>query len=267
MLAKLRLELADDSLTYRQSSLLQGVLFERVDSDTARVMHQQALHPYSQYLQREGGKTAWYIQTLTDEAFGHMIQPLLSAEFTGFDLEKTGRHIEIVSKKLSTVQDRQLIDEFNTVPADRAQGLRFVTPTAFRQNGSFCLLPEPRLVYQSLMARYSCSSSDYEMTDQDTLDQLEQNTIITRYQLRTETFPLEGKNIPGFAGTVFYRINGPETMRRYARLLFHFGEYCGIGVKTGIGMGAVRLLEKTGTERRQSSGQRTDQLYHSGTTA
>ena len=32
-------------------------------------------------------------------------------------------------------------------------------------------------------------------------------------------------------------------MARYARLLFRFGEYAGVGIKTAMGMGALRIKE------------------------
>jgi CRISPR-associated endoribonuclease Cas6 len=37
-------------------------------------------------------------------------------------------------------------------------------------------------------------------------------------------------------------------MARYARLLFKFGQYSGIGIKTSMGMGAYRLIEKRRNE-------------------
>ena len=39
------------------------------------------------------------------------------------------------------------------------------------------------------------------------------------------------------------RIHGTDTMSRYARLLFRFGEYSGVGIKSSIGMGAMRIVE------------------------
>ena len=35
-------------------------------------------------------------------------------------------------------------------------------------------------------------------------------------------------------------MKGSETIARYIRLLFHFGEFSGVGIKTGMGMGAIR---------------------------
>ena len=43
-------------------------------------------------------------------------------------------------------------------------------------------------------------------------------------------------------GSLSIRLHGNDTISRYARLLFSFGEYSGIGIKSSIGMGALKLL-------------------------
>ena len=41
-------------------------------------------------------------------------------------------------------------------------------------------------------------------------------------------------------GKIGIKVKGSETIARYIRLLFHFGEFSGVGIKTGMGMGAIR---------------------------
>ncbi len=81
------------------------------------------------------------------------------------------------------------------------------------------------------------------MCDQETLGQLTENSSIEKYRLRSTCFPLEGVKIPAFMGELGIYISGTETMARYARLLFRFGEYAGVGIKTAMGMGALRIKE------------------------
>jgi CRISPR-associated endoribonuclease Cas6 len=87
------------------------------------------------------------------------------------------------------------------------------------------------------------------MIDEDTLEQLIQNSVVSRYRLKTGVFPVEGRTIPGFIGTISIRFYGTETMMRYIRMLFQFGEYSGIGIKTGIGMGAIQIVEGDNVDR------------------
>ncbi len=93
------------------------------------------------------------------------------------------------------------------------------------------------------MNKYSASSTDMEMYDAETLEQLVSNSEITQYKLRSVQFPLEGIKIPSFKGELTIKINGTITMAKYARLLARFGEYSGVGIKTAIGMGGLRLKE------------------------
>jgi CRISPR/Cas system endoribonuclease Cas6 (RAMP superfamily) len=39
------------------------------------------------------------------------------------------------------------------------------------------------------------------------------------------------------------RLHGPDTLARYVRFLLRFGEYSGVGIKTAIGMGGIRIKE------------------------
>ena len=59
MYAKLRIELDSSQISYQQSSNLQGVLMEQIDTDYAQELHQYSLNPYSQYVVKEKDKTVW----------------------------------------------------------------------------------------------------------------------------------------------------------------------------------------------------------------
>ena len=96
------------------------------------------------------------------------------------------------------------------------------------------------MIYRSLMKKYSIVS-EQNMYDEDTLEQLVNYSNITRYRLQSTLFPLEGVVIPSFKGNISVRIHGSDTMSRYARLLLSFGEYSGVGIKSSIGMGAIKL--------------------------
>ena len=54
---------------------------------------------------------------------------------------------------------------------------------------------------------------------------------------------MEGVKIPGFKGDITIRIGGPQQMSNMAWMLAKFGEYAGVGIKTGIGMGAIKVLD------------------------
>lgn len=248
MLAKLTMKLLTEGADfgYYQSSNLQGVLMNQLEGGYAEELHAPGLKPYSQYV-AGGDPPEWTVSVLTQEDYQKMILPLLDPAFAEFELEKKGIHIRILSKELRTIRKKELLDEFYADQYSRYLNLEFLTPTAFKSSGRYIIMPEVRLIYQSLMNKYSAASEDMDMYDEDTLEQLTGCSEIIRYRLKSTVFPLEGVKIPSFKGELCIRITGTAAMARFARLLARFGEYSGVGIKTAIGMGAIRI--KNGEER------------------
>lgn len=45
-------------------------------------------------------------------------------------------------------------------------------------------------------------------------------------------------------GKITIKIRGTQTMTNFANMLFKFGNYSGVGIKTSIGMGAIYANQK-----------------------
>lgn len=244
MLAELRMELETEGsgLRYHQSSNMQGVLMDQIDTDYAEKLHSQGLKPYSQCL-LSGVQTQWSVKTFTREAYQEIILPLLDDRFARFTIEKKDIHVTIREKDLKTLRKQELLNEFYSNTCSRYLNLEFLTPTAFKSNGNYVIMPDAKYIYQSLMNRYSAASPDMEMYDPETLDHLISHSSIVQYKLRSVLFPIEGIKIPSFKGELSLKISGPGTMAKYARLLARFGEYAGVGIKTAMGMGGLQIKE------------------------
>ena len=248
MLNSLRLVL-DKDLDYKQSSLLQGVLFEHVDSDYVNQMHQQNMHPYSQYISRVGDKSVWVINTLTDESKEKIIDPLSKEDFSSFKLkQKNGEEVHIIERSLTGIDRKTLLNDFYENKPTRKIRINFLTPTAFKHNGIYVILPDLRLLYQSLMMKYSASSEQLNMIDEDTLNEMVSDSFVSGYRLSSRVFPMEHTTVPGFVGNVTISFRGKSTVLQYIRLLFRFAEYSGVGIKTGMGMGAVQIVKENDDE-------------------
>lgn len=250
MLSELRMKLEtdDDTINYYQSSNLQGVLMEQIDNIYAEQLHQQGLNPYSQHIEQNGNDIVWVVNTLNKEAYQNMIFPLLAGEFQEFQIEKKNLPVRIARKDLVIVNKQDLLEEFYQKPADKLLHIQFLTPTAFKQQGRYVIMPDLRLIYQSLMNKYSASSDDMEMYDEETLEQMVACSDIVQYRLKSCFFPMEGAKIPAWKGEITIRIFGTDTLARYVRFLVRFGQYSGVGIKTAMGMGAIRLKSKEGTK-------------------
>lgn len=253
MYRSLILELDDDSIDYRKSSNLQGVLFENISTEYAEILHEQNLHPYSQYLEKTSDKILWHINTLDDEAGCQIIDTLKKDEFSSFVIKKTNQKINIISKTEHSVNQSDLMKEFYDNESQRYLDLRILTPTSFKQQGRYVIYPDLRLIFQSLMNKFSAVLPDVQMSDEETLEQLVNSSQITRYNLRSCTFPMEGVKIPSFMGRITIKCNGSGTMSNFIRLLLRFGEFSGIGVKTGMGMGAIKIEERGSDNGKQTN--------------
>ena len=75
------------------------------------------------------------------------------------------------------------------------------------------------------------------------MEQVARHIRIVRYSLRTAVYFLENTKITGYMGRITLVIRGPEPLARLAGALLSFAEYCGIGIKTALGMGAVKIKQ------------------------
>ncbi len=245
MLARLSMLLDAKDLDYRKSSLLHGALMERLDTNYASFLHQQQMHPYSQHICKTADGIVWHIQTLNKDAFENIIQPCRNgADY--FELKHSGEKINIISQSLEIKEKKELLADFYNEQAERSFSIEMITPTSFKQNGRYFILPDVRLLCQNLMQRYSVTSGNVDMIDSEAMEQIVENTFVSRHRIKSVLFPLEGHSVPGFCGNVTLRCQGTETMTRYLRLLLRFGEYAGIGIKTAVGMGAMRIRRDKG---------------------
>ena len=248
MLTRLSMKLtplAGEAPDWRHGSRLQGALLERIDPAYGDYLHRQGLHPYSQYVETTSQGPVWRLNTIGEEARREIIEPLLGGEDT-FELD-TGAKFIVADRSIKEVSRSSLVASFYEDNAPRSYTVAFLTPTAFRQNRRYSLWPDSRLICQSLMLKYGAATGDAGMTDDETLEELAAHTFVTRYRLRSLVFPLEGTVIPGFVGEATFRSDGTETMTRYLRLLLTFGEFSGVGIRGAMGMGAIRVRDKSRT--------------------
>lgn len=96
-------------------SVFHGALISELDREWAEKMHEQQIRPYSQYLLVKEGNPYWRIAVLTEEAFDHILRPMMQK--TSLFLEQKGYEVEV--------------GKFSILKKDSFQGLeeRFWTGT------------------------------------------------------------------------------------------------------------------------------------------
>ena len=243
MLAKLEMKLDQkEGMTSQMSSSMHGALMELLPEEYAQRLHESRLHPYTQHLELRNGDWYWVVTALNEEASEKILEKTLMP-LKEIYLKKKDRTLVITDKSYQELSDRELAFSFYRKEASKYLNLSFVTPTAFKQNGKYVFYPDIRSIYVNLMNKYDACSEQDAMRDEDMIEQLAENTEIIRYDLKSIPFCLESVKIPAFVGKVTFRFKATQTMANFANMLFQFGAYSGIGIKTSLGMGAIRILE------------------------
>jgi CRISPR-associated endoribonuclease Cas6 len=241
-----------EQLNYQMASLFHGALMEMLPEAYVAELHESMLHPYTQHLEMRDHEWHWVVTTLNDRAKSMIIDQTL-VQKSQVDIKKHELVVEIAKTKTDELTDKELSSQFYREDAPRTISLQFLTPTAFKIDGRYVFYPDTRSIYLSLMNKYDAASKAGSMKDEDALELLCRNTSLFRYDLRSTLFSMEGVKIPSFVGKVTFRMHGAQTMTNLAQVLFRFGEYSGIGIKTALGMGAVRMLSEEEMRGRRHS--------------
>ena len=246
---KIKLEIKEGhELSYCKGSIFQGALMQMIDSNYASVLHESNLHPYSQYIEKQNDEVFWVINCINNQASENIISPILLKD--SIYLEKMNTEFKFLDKVYEEVTYDSLVKSFYREDASKYITLKIKTPMSFKSNGEYCIFPEVRKIYKSLMNKYDSAMKDEDscLFDLETLDELCDKTKIIRYSLRTNKFPLEGISVTAFIGTVTLKISAPQTLVNFANMLFKFGEFSGIGIKNSVGMGAICVETKDSKE-------------------
>ena len=226
------------------ASMMQGVLMEMIDSGYAEKLHRTGAHPYSQNVQMKEDELLWTVNALSEEAEEYLIKPLMDPSLDSFHLTHRNETLRIREREYRQIRYEELIQQYYLGSHDRNLTIAFLTPTGFKQNGKYCIFPTPRLIFQSLMLRYDAGATDSSIFSEELTEEFEQYIEITDYRLRSVRFSMEGVRIPSFLGECTFRIRGPQQLVNVAHMLARYGSYSGVGIKTGLGMGAMTIKER-----------------------
>lgn len=240
---------ADNSrrLTSSIGSLMQGVLMQQIDYDYADILHRSELKPYSQFVSFGPAGIKWTVQTLTATAEDEILQPLFADSFREVHLEQKELTLPILSKTIEHLTEDELMQQTFFGNCPRSVRTSFVTPCTFKSQGNYQIFPSIRLLFQSLVNKFDAASERSSVSYPELLNDLEAHTFITEYRLQSTRFGVEGVSIPSYQGHITMKMNGPQQMVNLVHMLLRFGTYSGVGIKTAMGMGGFRILERKGS--------------------
>ncbi len=118
--------------------------------------------------------------------------------------------------------------------------VEFLTPTSFRSQGKQILYPSSELVLRSLSARWNTFCNERMPKSDMNWDNV---LWISQFNLRTESITFGNYQIVGSVGRVKYipaRVSQNSFDTKMAHALLKFGNFCGVGYKTTMGLGKIR---------------------------
>lgn len=246
MLTKLEIEFKKDDnikLNLNAGSLMQGALMELINPDYAEYLHQNGLHPYSQYIYKDKAKQCyvWKISTLNKDAKSEIIDKLASINSIYLKHNDTTLNVE-KANIVKSISYKDLANEYMLKnEASKKFVVRFVTPTTFKSQGNYINFPHIHNIYSSLLTKWNSFSSEVSLKDTDTQNHLINYTSMAGYKLRSTKYQMESVKINSFLGEICLMVKGPLTLVSIANLLFAFSEFSGIGAKTATGMGGIKV--------------------------
>lgn len=234
------------SISWSSGPFLQGLLMEQVTPSFGASVHESAFNPYSMYCLADGqGGLLWHVNALTQEAADNLILPLLKS--SNVEVNRLKQTFSIQLKQLKVITESELTGIIQQVAASQGGStsrivmkVTFLTPTAFKSQGEYVILPSIRLLLQNISMRYAMFSNGTKEIDEETLDYLVGHTRLVQYRIRTAPFANvtnTGKNLTGFLGDATLAFTGPSMACGLFCMLLRFGEYSGVGIKTSMGMG------------------------------
>lgn len=196
------------------------------------LVHNRGLTPVSQYVVGD----EWFISLLGEEAELAMAGILETLE--QLELEKFRQSIRITSRR---VQYISCVEELLNVSQPSKLILR--TPTAFKSQNAYQLLPTQRLLLQSLIHKWNGFFGDFCPVDDtpEALDTLSHALVYRGIHLESSAYNLKNTVIPGVLGSIRIKSDPTDIHHQLIAVLLHFGKFSGVGIKTALGMGGFAL--------------------------
>ena len=209
ILAETELHLPEGILLNQSfGSIFHGALISELDREWAEKMHEQQVRPYSQYLLVKEGKPYWRLAALTEEAFCHILQPMMQKD----SLCLAQKGYEVGLGKFSILEERFWTGTDKVHHID----MEFLTSASFKKNGEYMIFPELPLVFNNLIRKWNVYSDSMVLGEERLGNKLAESMCITDYRLHTHPFSVEGRRIRAFRGNIRLGLFKDDITRRMA---------------------------------------------------
>lgn len=223
-------------------SIMQGALMEIIANDAAQELHTMQLRPYTQsiYYDHALRQGIWRLTAIHSYGYEEVIQPVLAQQSM---YVKHRQAMLTLGKPLHVVQQtyEQLADQIFQPPhSPRGVDITFLTPTSFKHDNAYDMLPNIARYYGSLLAKWNEFATTISLAQEGLHEELAAHCRVTKLHIDSQPFGLEGIRVTGIVGTMRLQFWGNDMMRRLQGLLWAFAPFSGLGIKNAIGMGVIK---------------------------
>lgn len=247
MLATLQIELESNNqkIKYSYGSLFHGLIMEYINTDYAEFLHNQTLNPYSQYVcyDKEKNCYVWNISTLTKDAKLNIIDSLVEKIDKSIYLTHNDMELNVKSKNIINIQSyKELVDKrFLETENKNIVNLKLQTPTTYKSNGEYQILPSISALYCSVYNKWNTFSDKISLADEEVFEHIINYSKVIKYNLKSYKYNLEKTGINSFIGDISILLRGPKELVTITNMLLDYAQYCGLGAKTSMGMGGIKI--------------------------
>lgn len=218
---------------------LYAWLLSHVPKEEGDALHEQGIRPISQYVYREGERVQWVVNLLNEEA-ATFFEPILERADAALLHQGVIPFGEHQVEKIDSVQT--LMNRAGERNDENRFALELVTPTAFKQNGRYAVFPQESLVLQSLIARWGLCFPEFPLDDPDAVQAMLCRFAYRGLQASYRALFDEADEDSLLSGA--YHIGRSSAwlpLLEMFRTLYVFAPYAGIGIKSALGMGGVKI--------------------------
>ncbi len=230
---------------------IHGLFFGLLREETGELFHSGRIKPFSLFFtpyfrfpEREVSKFTVELNLLDISLFRHFSNDVL-IENRGKELNIGGIPVSLINVKPLSVVNYSSLLENATACQDFV--VDFLTPTSFKRGAFDYILPEPELIFKSLLKKWNTFSP--EKIGWELLEFVKKHVFVSGLWINSyKTEISEKAKILGFRGRVYLYSNKLSEETKLLKALLKFSEFSGVGRKSTMGFGKTRLEEKSETK-------------------
>lgn len=103
------------------------------------------------------------------------------------------------------------------------------------------MFPQVSALYYSVYNKWNLFSDKISLADEEVFQHIINHSQLIRYNLKSYKYCLEKVALNSFIGDISILLKGTKELAFISNMLLEYAKYCGLGAKTSIGMGGIKI--------------------------